>query len=117
VKTRVLRLAQPSLPLFLFYVVVIGGATLLAIAPELVGTVVEALVTCADGTVSYVVIRSGGVGGIGETLRAVARSDLDFGCKGFTLHHDRTWFEALPELADGDWPAAPQAAGTTPARS
>jgi peptidoglycan/LPS O-acetylase OafA/YrhL len=41
VKTRVLRLAQPSLPLFLFYVVVIGGATLLAIAPELVATVVE----------------------------------------------------------------------------
>jgi hypothetical protein len=41
VKTRVLRLAQPSLPLFLFYVVVIGGATLLALAPELVGTVVE----------------------------------------------------------------------------
>ena len=40
VKTRVLRLAQPSLPLFLFYVVVIGGATLLAIAPELVRTVV-----------------------------------------------------------------------------
>jgi peptidoglycan/LPS O-acetylase OafA/YrhL len=40
VKTRVLRLAQPALPLFLFYVVVIGGATLLAIAPELVATVV-----------------------------------------------------------------------------
>lgn len=40
VKTRVLRLAQPSLPLFLFYVVVIGGATLLAIAPELLETVV-----------------------------------------------------------------------------
>ncbi len=41
VKTRVLRLAQPSLPLFVFYVVVIGGATLLTVAPELVGTVVE----------------------------------------------------------------------------
>lgn len=40
VKTRVLRLAQPSLPLFLFYVVVIGGALVLAIAPELVETVV-----------------------------------------------------------------------------
>lgn len=40
VKTRVLRLAQPALPLFLFYVVVIGGATLLAIAPDLVATVV-----------------------------------------------------------------------------
>jgi fucose 4-O-acetylase-like acetyltransferase len=41
VKTRVLRLAQPTLPLFLFYVVVIGGATLLALAPELVAQVVE----------------------------------------------------------------------------
>lgn len=40
VKTRVLRLAQPAFPLFVFYVVVIGGATLLAIAPELVATVV-----------------------------------------------------------------------------
>lgn len=40
VKTRVLRLAQPSLPLFVFYVVVIGGATVLALAPELVETVV-----------------------------------------------------------------------------
>ncbi len=41
VKTRVLRLAQPALPLFLFYVVVVGGATLLAIAPEIVAQVVE----------------------------------------------------------------------------
>jgi len=41
VKTRVLRLAQPSLPLFLFYVVVLGAATVLAIAPELVASVAE----------------------------------------------------------------------------
>jgi hypothetical protein len=41
VKTRVIRLAQPSFPLFVFYVAVIGGATLLALAPELVATVVE----------------------------------------------------------------------------
>lgn len=41
VKGRVLRLAQPTLPLFLFYVVVVGGATLLALDPELVARVVE----------------------------------------------------------------------------
>lgn len=41
VKTRVLRLAQPTLPLFLFYVVVLGAATLLAIAPDLVGTIAQ----------------------------------------------------------------------------
>ncbi len=40
VKTRVLRLAQPSLPLFLFYVVVIGGATLIGIDRGLLDSVV-----------------------------------------------------------------------------
>jgi hypothetical protein len=36
VRNRVLRLAQPALPLYLFYAVVIGAATIAAVAPELV---------------------------------------------------------------------------------
>ncbi|MCS5732766.1 acyltransferase family protein [Herbiconiux daphne] len=36
VRNRVLRLAQPALPLFVFYVVVIGGARLIGIDPQLV---------------------------------------------------------------------------------
>lgn len=36
VRNRVLRLAQPALPLFLFYVAVIGGARLLGVDPDLV---------------------------------------------------------------------------------
>jgi peptidoglycan/LPS O-acetylase OafA/YrhL len=40
VKTRVLRLAQPSLPLFLFYVVVVGGATLVGVDRDLLASVV-----------------------------------------------------------------------------
>jgi hypothetical protein len=36
VRNRVLRLAQPALPLFLFYVVVIGGARIIGIDPQLV---------------------------------------------------------------------------------
>jgi hypothetical protein len=35
VRTRVLRLAQPALPLFIFYVVVLGAATLIGIDPKL----------------------------------------------------------------------------------
>jgi len=35
VRNRVLRLAQPALPLFVFYVVVIGGAMLLGVDPAL----------------------------------------------------------------------------------
>ncbi|MDF2441992.1 MAG: hypothetical protein JWR01_195 [Subtercola sp.] len=40
VRTRVLRLAQPALPLFVFYVIVIGGARLIGIDPTLLDTVV-----------------------------------------------------------------------------
>jgi fucose 4-O-acetylase-like acetyltransferase len=36
VRNRVLRLAQPALPLFVFYVVVIGGARLFGVDPQLV---------------------------------------------------------------------------------
>ena len=40
VRNRVLRLAQPALPLFLFYVVVVGAATLIGVDPVLLDTVV-----------------------------------------------------------------------------
>ena len=41
VRNRVLRLAQPALPLYIFYVVVIGGAMLAGVAPELVTLAVQ----------------------------------------------------------------------------
>ena len=41
VRNRVLRLAQPALPLYIFYLVVIGAATLAAIAPELLNLAVQ----------------------------------------------------------------------------
>lgn len=41
VRNRVLRLAQPALPLYLFYVAVIGGAMALGVAPDLVNLAVE----------------------------------------------------------------------------
>jgi fucose 4-O-acetylase-like acetyltransferase len=40
VKTRVLRLAQPAFPLFVFFVVVVGAATLIGVDPNLLGPVV-----------------------------------------------------------------------------
>ena len=38
-RTRVLRLAQPAFPLFVFYVVVLGGATLIGVDPNLLAGV------------------------------------------------------------------------------
>lgn len=41
VRNRVLRLAQPALPLYIFYLVVIAGAQLLGVDPAIVGLAVE----------------------------------------------------------------------------
>lgn len=91
----------------LFTATGMAGLPVTASDGETVGKVVEALVTCDGGKVSYVVISAGGVGGIHETLRAVASDDIDFSCDSFSLKRDSHWFEALPPLEEGDWPAAP----------
>ena len=41
VRNRVLRLAQPALPLFIFYVVVIGAARLIGVDPVLLDSVIQ----------------------------------------------------------------------------
>lgn len=95
------RSAAPTL----FTATGIAGMPVTAVGGEPVGKAVEALVACETGGVSYVVIGSGAVGGIGETLRAVPRADIDFACDGLSLRRGLSWFEALEPLADGDWPA------------
>lgn len=69
------------------------------------GKSVEALVECASGRISYVVVASGGVGGVDECLRAVARGQVRFDSDGLRLRMSRTAFEHMKPLKDGDWPA------------
>ena len=71
---------------------------------DLVGRTVDALMACASAEVSYVVIASGGIGGIDERLRAVARADLRFGCDRLDLAMTADTFVRLPELIPEDWP-------------
>ena len=71
------------------------------------GNAVEALLECETGGVSYVVVASGGVGGIAEELRAVTRDALHFDCDHLTIQMSRDEFDALPPLETGDWPAEP----------
>lgn len=72
---------------------------------QAVGKAVEALIECASGGVSYIVVASGGLGGIAEELRAVPREQLGFHSDQLTLHISLRAFEALPVLEAGDWPA------------
>lgn len=71
---------------------------------EDVGKAVEALLETGTGQINYVVVASGGVGGIQESLRAVPRDRIVFGSERLKLGIQANAFMALPALADGDWP-------------
>jgi hypothetical protein len=82
----------------------IAGMSVIDPSGAPLGNAVEALVECASGQVSYVVIASGGLGGIEEQLRAVPRAQIEFGCDRLTLTLNADGFENLPTLDAGDWP-------------
>lgn len=94
------RSASPTL----FTATGLGGMPVTDAQGEGVGRSVEALLSCETGEVAYVVVASGGLGGIDETLRAVARQDLSFGCERLVLAVSAEEFAQLPPLAPGDWP-------------
>lgn len=95
------RAAVPSL----FTATGIAGMAVVDDRGGSIGIGVEALVACASGEISYVVVASGGIGGAGEELRAVPRADVRFGCDRLALTISASAFAALDILADGDWPA------------
>lgn len=99
----------------LFTATDIAGMAVVDSAGKPVGKAVEALVECASGGIAYVVVASGGVGGIAEELRAVSRDAVTFGCDRLTLAFDEAHLCALEPLAAGDWPGDPEAAHGAPA--
>jgi len=100
----------------LFTATGVAGMPVTASDGKPIGKAVEALVSCENGSVSYVVVGTGGVGGIAETLRAVSRDNINFAYDSLALRRDSIWFEAQPTLEGGDWPAAPAELEGTPAR-
>ncbi|MFC0205697.1 PRC-barrel domain-containing protein [Novosphingobium soli] len=78
---------------------------------EELGHAVEALVECATGSVSYIVVATGGVAGLDERLRAVPRTQVEFACEAMRLRMAQHAFEALPVLEAGQWPASAEEAG------
>lgn len=99
----------------LFTATGLGGMPVVDMAGEPVGQAVEALLVCDSAEIAYVVVASGGLGGIDETLRAVARQDLRFGCDRLELVITPEAFAGLVPLAPGDWPAEAPPASAQPA--
>jgi hypothetical protein len=96
----------------LFTATGVAGMSVKAADGEIIGKAVEALLTCEDGSVSYIVVSSGGLGGVSEELRAVVRDEIAFSSDSLSLRRDNAWFAALPIIENEEWPAAPAEFGT-----
>lgn len=73
----------------LFSVIKLDGLPVRTEKGEIVAYATDALIECATGTIDYLVVRTGGIGGIGETLRRLSWSHV-------TMHQGevRTTLEA-----------------------
>jgi hypothetical protein len=74
---------------------------------EVVGQAVDAMIECESGCLSYVVVASGGLGGIDETLRAVPAAMLDCHADGLVLLMSAAEYEKRDTLDGAAWPARP----------
>lgn len=75
----------------------LNGAPVYLDNGEQAGTVVETLIECQSATISYIVVGAGGVGGVGEKLRAIAPAQFHLDSDRIALRLDRDALDALPE--------------------
>jgi hypothetical protein len=78
---------------------------------EVVATAVDAMAACDGGGISYVVVREGGIGGVGERLHALGWGEVVMQEDGMTTRLDREMLANRAELPAGAWPATAAAAG------
>lgn len=82
------------------------GAKLTGLGGEAVGTVVDAMLGCGDNAIAYVVVSTGGVGGVGETLHALTPAELVFGKDGVRTELGVDAIRRKPVVQANHWPEA-----------
>ncbi|MGH8479980.1 MAG: PRC-barrel domain-containing protein [Gammaproteobacteria bacterium] len=73
---------------------------------ESLGKIHDLVLNFHDGDIAYVVVSSGGLLGVGDTLRAVPWKALSLNSQadGFVLNLDQTAWKNAPSFKDSDWP-------------
>jgi hypothetical protein len=88
----------------LFPATLLGRAPLVGRDGTHLGTLVDAMIGCGNGRLSYLVVAEGGVAGVGETLRRVEWDQAAVKNNTVTAHFDASAFGRLPTLARDNWP-------------
>ena len=95
----------------LFALTKIEGMPVRGADGDVIATAVEAMAACDGGGISYVVVREGGVGGVGERLHALGWREVVMHEDGMATKLDRDMLARRAELPAGAWPATAAAAG------
>jgi hypothetical protein len=78
---------------------------------ETVATAVDAMASCDEGRIIYLVVREGGVGGVGERLHALGWNEVAVQDGAMLSRLSPAVLARRPTLAPGQWPATAAAAG------
>jgi hypothetical protein len=88
----------------LFAIASLEGRPLLAPDGATIGTVVDAMATSKQGRIAYVVVREGGLGGVGERLHAIDWRTLTVDDAGLHTQLDAAALAARTALQADHWP-------------
>lgn len=104
------RSKQASAPT-LFALAGLEGMPVRSGTGEAIATVVDAMASCDDGRIVYLVVREGGVGGVGERLHALGWTEVRVQDGAMTSRLSSKLLARRPSLGPGQWPASAAAAG------
>jgi hypothetical protein len=90
----------------LFSIGSVAGATLTGRDGVALGTIVDGMLRCADAELAYLVVSEGGVGGVGERLRALRPDELRFSADGPSCDLTVADLTRRPQLQQGEWPVS-----------
>lgn len=89
----------------LFPVSTFASAPVVTADGETIGASVDAMISCDDGRIAYLVAGKGGVGGLGETLYALPWDKVTLRPGQIVAKIDQAAFEQLEPIDPADWPA------------
>ena len=81
------------------------GKAVTATDGSVIAHAVDAMARCDDGRISYLIVREGGVAGVGEKLHALNWHELRVDEEGLATGLSAEALRDRPEIAPDQWPA------------
>lgn len=104
------RSAEAAAPT-LFALAGLEGMPIRSTTGEIIATSVDAMASCDEGRIVYLVVREGGVGGVGERLHALGWDEVQVRDGAMVSRLSPALLARRPVLSAGEWPATAAAAG------